>query len=1324
MLAGGKILKTVKVEDGACIEDVNIRNAALNFPRQGFLGSQKRSARNGHAQAPDTSSLHRETFDIEDVAWSNGRYSQQIATAAASGKIVLYDLDRPGVEVGRLHEHNRQVHKVDFCPLEGQYLLSASQDGTVRLWDLRTFRHVMKCESKDTFPGRSDGVRHTKWSPTSSASFALGTDNGTVQKWDIRQNRTPALKISAHSRTCNSIDWHPDGRHLLSAGKDQDVKVWDLGGDRKQKPAFQLRAPKPIQNVRWRPPCYVSDGPDQLTKQCTHLATSYKRYPMVHVWDLRRPFVPFRECRHLVNDGTTDMLWHSVHLLWTVGPGGEFCQSDIRYLPITLEQRALSSFSSSEDGELMFFSQPRATRRPSSAPKNNPEQASNEHVRQPSKSPNSWGSKVVKGDDSLDENFLSTSYPRRGHARSESFKSTKSVGSTPPSYEDFARPVTDLDQTMRRAQVAPPDQNANWGHVSFIALNPIFTVIARKMKTIRASDSITLPQLLEALETILTSQIRRVSRTGDFRTAQDLALSKKLIEEDLRDLEHKYGVKFKEALHVQKHLLQSERDHGLVTGEESPLESVNEGAVHAGSLVPGLRARIMSEPPSDAATPLVKPQSDCEDFKPQLGTPPLDLNFGSLDPSPEQSRPTMSHQETSQTTESSETLRSESSIPQATDSGPNLMDSPEREARRQRLRDYRQLSQAPLSFENTHPASQSRNIPPRPHRHNSSESFQMFSTSSDSQKLLSAHGSFASGIVQNRGRSRSSSLDTRLSEPSATMRPDLISQSFTSSVIESSPEYTRSALSSFNSNSENTRGTEQSKSVSETEHPGRNQAGDRSPIADVNKDQSTQNISRLDASEHDLEENYHQLEKSQSTIMEEPLALTRSSVPLGTTSDGQGTMSLVISEAMQSLNDLLSYHATNGEAQIASNLFTTISPLLSYISNVTISKNGPFARGETHTDGYRLSTDSTVATTSYNEALQTVLSLTPMAAQTVLDSCHRPLEAVANLSPTFIEAILSTYHEQLLSLKLHSEAALIRRLSFPAFPAVYEQGQLEVDAELCCVECGDAVSLLSNGIQCDSCNTQQPECPICWQTTTPFSLTEPLQPKSRNKNKFPRRDVPVSPTQGVVDVAVARDPSTTSLFPNYQDRGNMAYGQTTSTKIHTSCPLCAHTLHAACSITWFSDPENEGICPVDSCLCPCAPGSYRAELDAREQSATQRQAAMSRVRRGGSLGTVEEVVRRDDWDVGESKAVRRVVGALRDSDAAAMSEGEGHSPQRARAVKFERRRSESVEGRARYNSDQNRRQSEDGGGPAITGNLGWGRKGALSMGLGGGWSGS
>ncbi len=125
VVAGREIFKTIRVAEATCAEEVNLRAAIVTY------------ASTHHSGFPGQSSRLRDNLAAVDVKWSHGQYSSCIATAAANGRVQLYDINRAGVELASLHEHHRQVHKLAFNPHQGAYLLSASQDATVRLWDLR-----------------------------------------------------------------------------------------------------------------------------------------------------------------------------------------------------------------------------------------------------------------------------------------------------------------------------------------------------------------------------------------------------------------------------------------------------------------------------------------------------------------------------------------------------------------------------------------------------------------------------------------------------------------------------------------------------------------------------------------------------------------------------------------------------------------------------------------------------------------------------------------------------------------------------------------------------------------------------------------------------------------------------------------------------------------------------------------------------------------------------------------------------------------------------------------------------------------------------------
>jgi len=116
-----------------------------------------------------------------DVKWGTLHQKNTVATAGTNGTICVYDT-KDGMLDRQLREHGRQVHKVAFNPADGRLLLSASQDGTIKLWDLR------EKKSRLTFVGRADAVRDVQFNAGNAVEFAAAFDNGTIQVFPFYQS--------------------------------------------------------------------------------------------------------------------------------------------------------------------------------------------------------------------------------------------------------------------------------------------------------------------------------------------------------------------------------------------------------------------------------------------------------------------------------------------------------------------------------------------------------------------------------------------------------------------------------------------------------------------------------------------------------------------------------------------------------------------------------------------------------------------------------------------------------------------------------------------------------------------------------------------------------------------------------------------------------------------------------------------------------------------------------------------------------------------------------------------------------------------------------
>ncbi|KAF1936951.1 hypothetical protein EJ02DRAFT_357906 [Clathrospora elynae] len=1233
VLAGKEILKTVRVQDARIVDETNLRAAVL-------------SCADSHAR-------QREGLGIHDVKWSHGQFSSHIATAAANGKVILYDLNRASVELTRLHEHTRQVHKLAFNPHQGHLLLSASHDATVRLWDLRDMRRdVNVCRSRDQYAGINGGIRDVKWSPTDAVEFAFGTDNGTIQRWDFRHNKGPKQKITAHDqRTCNSIDWHPDGRYLLSAGVDRTVKVWDFSlVGRRQKAAYVLHTPYPVYQARWRPPYWSDEYHEKGAYQCTQIATSYDReHPVIHVWDFRRPFIPVREINKFAS-APRDMLWHSRDTLWTVGKEGIFQQNDVHHAPRTVDRRSLQSIAVSPSGEISGVVQRRPRRRPSASPA----YTEDTYVGDPRDRRHSpeKGSLRSSADGSLDDQFL-TSSMKRHHGRTTSSRSAKSFSSTPPS--DPAPKVMFLSDSMiSHSESFTPNQTAFRGPLPGAANTQVFAYLAQKYKTIPLSDPPDLDSFL-LLDRLFEQNAQYAQRAALYRLAQtwrivgsSIAVATRRraeLHREFRGLRRQptaprpSDVAFKvSSEHLEAH------DKRLMAAPNPALRAILGTLDKVGPTSTGSRPPTIIESTSNLATPLARPvvasSTAADDTqRPHL----LDLDQEDIDQLP----PAVSGPQID-TDRMLALTHATYNRPQWYHSADDL------DERRALVGSYRASPRIPLSLAPSNEQGMTINVPPPLERRDSGESFTMFSASTDSQKEKSIPNSFASGnsrlhrvkslsedwqaIPEHSSFGKSRAMATTGDQQYELSRSVQISS--TTVPIGGSPV---NAKVTFDQDDPQVSARKVAahlfelgsgeRVIREMEHLRRNNQLLRHDSSESDAYTSTASSSfdysaDMEASGTIVPDVFEDTRSPYHFRPPAPLPHASESAPLVLDSADEDALLLSDFQAMHVdaeqasafsvvglLNNLLAYHTNASDAQFPSILLLLLAPVLPQTHRPTDTPN----------------VDIGEVLTTFTETFIS-LGLTPTQAKAILSTQLGQLIATG-INPYQAESILHTYHAQLHSLSLFNSAATLRRLAYPIYPAVYEQALKETQLGLLCLSCKSPINNPKDKMRCESCKRTQAPCPICWAKYPAFEpITVQKKTKAKNRSSFKGRGRGREMSSLISDQAVGADhgDGASPIVPE---------DWSPSTAIlWTWCPLCGHGGHTNCLSTWFADPIlSDGACPTEGCLCDCVQGKRRK---AKMEELLLKKAEKDRfkmVRKG------------DDWKVNESKAVSAVRNAALDT---------------------------------------------------------------------------
>jgi WD40 repeat protein len=169
----------------------------------------------------------------DHIAFANGR----LAAGGPDGIVRLWDLARPEADPVKFRHHvepgtpsdDAAVTAVALAP-DGHRLVSAGQDGIVRLWDLAR--------------PEADPVVHRigESGLTSVASAAFSPDNRrvllatterTIWSWDLSRPEAPPvvlhrLERSVPAQLSGFVAIAADGRTLAAVGLDGTVWLWDL----------------------------------------------------------------------------------------------------------------------------------------------------------------------------------------------------------------------------------------------------------------------------------------------------------------------------------------------------------------------------------------------------------------------------------------------------------------------------------------------------------------------------------------------------------------------------------------------------------------------------------------------------------------------------------------------------------------------------------------------------------------------------------------------------------------------------------------------------------------------------------------------------------------------------------------------------------------------------------------------------------------------------------------------------------------------------------------------------------------------------------------
>jgi len=200
---------------------------------------------------------------------NKARYMPQnlsvIATKSPSAEVFVFDYtkhpskppaDGKCVPDARLSGHKKEGYGLSWNAMKEGYLLSASDDGLICMWDLNSNTKELATipAIKSFIHSESTVAEDVAWHLHHEGIFGSVGDDKRFLLWDIRQpSLKPTSVCNAHSGEVNCLSFNVFNEWIVATGSaDKTVALWDLRNIGLKLHSFQGHTDE-IFSVQWSP---------------------------------------------------------------------------------------------------------------------------------------------------------------------------------------------------------------------------------------------------------------------------------------------------------------------------------------------------------------------------------------------------------------------------------------------------------------------------------------------------------------------------------------------------------------------------------------------------------------------------------------------------------------------------------------------------------------------------------------------------------------------------------------------------------------------------------------------------------------------------------------------------------------------------------------------------------------------------------------------------------------------------------------------------------------------------------------------------------------
>ncbi|XP_071945078.1 pre-mRNA 3' end processing protein WDR33-like [Antedon mediterranea] len=156
--------------------------------------------------------------DVKCLDWHPQKSIIVSGSKDSQQPVKLWDA-KSGLSLATIHAHKSTVMSARWNK-NGNWLLTASRDHLVKVFDLRAMKELSICR------GHKKEATCVAWHPHFEDIFASGGSDGSLLYWQVGHEKEIGGIEQAHDSIVWSLAWHPLGHILCSGSNDHSTKFW------------------------------------------------------------------------------------------------------------------------------------------------------------------------------------------------------------------------------------------------------------------------------------------------------------------------------------------------------------------------------------------------------------------------------------------------------------------------------------------------------------------------------------------------------------------------------------------------------------------------------------------------------------------------------------------------------------------------------------------------------------------------------------------------------------------------------------------------------------------------------------------------------------------------------------------------------------------------------------------------------------------------------------------------------------------------------------------------------------------------------------------